>query len=412
MTAIEPATSRRHHHFGFWAAAWVFLTVLAFSTVPSPLYVLYAERDHFSSLMITMIYAAYAVGVIVSLFFASHLSDVHGRRVHLLGAVTLALVSAAMFIAWPALPGLFVARVLCGMSVGLTVSTATAYLTELHHAHRPEEVTARRPQLTATIANLGGLGVGALVAGLLAEYEPHPLVLPYVVLLIALVVGAVALLAAPETRQRRRPLPTYRPQRVSLPHAARAEYFAGLLVVFVAYAGMAVLIALTGTFLAEVIHDTSLAMAGLSIFIVIGVGVAFLVATSAWPARRLLAAGVVLDIIGVALVVVAAWLPTPSLGLFLAGGGVVGAGASALFKGTLSMVVAISPADKLGESLAGFFLAGYVGLSLPAIAVGIALEYISPRTALLAFGVAAMIGILASSRLLLGAARSSDLSDS
>jgi hypothetical protein len=148
------------------------------------------------------------------------------------------------------------------------------------------------------------------------------------------------------------------------------------------------------------VHDTSLAMAGAAIFIVFAVGVALLAASSAWPVRRLLLAGVTLDIGGLAAVVVAAWLPDPSLALFLAGGGMVGAGAAALFKATLGSVVAISPPDKLGEALAGFFLSGYVGLSLPAIAVGIALQFASARDTLLAFAVTASVGILGASRLL------------
>jgi hypothetical protein len=131
------------------------------------------------------------------------------------------------------------------------------------------------------------------------------------------------------------------------------------------------------------------------------VGVALLAATSTWPVRPLLATGVALDIGGLALVVVAAWLPAPSLALFLAGGGLVGAGAAALFKGTLGSVVAISPPDKLGEALAGFFLSGYVGLSVPAIAVGIALQFVSARDTLLAFAIAASVGVLGASRLLL-----------
>lgn len=62
-------------------------------------------------------------------------------------------------------------------------------------------------------------------------------------------------------------------------------------------------------------HDNSLAMAGLSIFIVFTTGVALLMLTSSWPARRLLMAGVPLEIAGLALIVTAAWLPSPSLTL-------------------------------------------------------------------------------------------------
>jgi len=390
------------HRLGFWAVAYAFLALLSFSTAPSPLYVLYARRDHFSSLMITLIYAAYAVGVAGSLFFASHLSDVHGRRPHLLTAVALAVASGALFIAWPALPGLFAARILCGISVGLTVSTATAYLSESHRA-QGAATSAARPQFTAAAANLGGLSLGALLTGLLAQYAGHPLVLPYVVLLGMLALAAVAVALSPETRDRQRPLPAYRPQRVSAPEGARAPFFAALVGVFLAYAGPAVFIGLAGTFLATAVHDTSLAMTGLTIFVVFTVGVVLLSVTGTWPARRLLATGVAAQIAGLALVVTAAWLPRPSLALFLAGGGVVGAAAATLFKGTLSGLIAISPPGRLGETLAGFFLSGYLGLSLPAIAVGVALQFISPRGTLLAFAIVVSAGTLAALPLLTSA---------
>ncbi|MGB0091880.1 MAG: hypothetical protein WBP81_05035 [Solirubrobacteraceae bacterium] len=134
-------------------------------------------------------------------------------------------------------------------------------------------------------------------------------------------------------------------------------------------------------------------MSGVTIFIVFAVGVALTAVTRSWPIRRLLVTGVALDVVGLALVVVAAWLPAPSLVLFLAGDGVVGGGAAALFKGTLGSIVEISPPDKLGETLAGFFLSGYVGLSVPAIAVGIALQTVSARDTLLAFAIAVSAGI-------------------
>jgi MFS family permease len=52
-----------------------FLTLAAFTTVPSPLYALYQARDGFSEFMLTVIFAAYAVGVVGALALAGHLSD-------------------------------------------------------------------------------------------------------------------------------------------------------------------------------------------------------------------------------------------------------------------------------------------------------------------------------------------------
>ena len=49
--------SRRHHSAGFWVAAVAFLFNMAFSAVPTPLYVLYQQRDGISNLMVTVVYA-------------------------------------------------------------------------------------------------------------------------------------------------------------------------------------------------------------------------------------------------------------------------------------------------------------------------------------------------------------------
>jgi MFS family permease len=56
-----------------------------------------------------------------------------------------------------------------GLSAGLMTGTATATLTELVPAS-----ASRRASLVATAANMGGLGLGPLIAGLFAQYAPHP----------------------------------------------------------------------------------------------------------------------------------------------------------------------------------------------------------------------------------------------
>src|ERR1700730_8706043 len=70
----------RSYGRGFWIVGYVFAVTMAFSTIPAPLYVLYQTRDHFGALLVTVIFAAYAVGVMASLFLAGHISDWLGRR--------------------------------------------------------------------------------------------------------------------------------------------------------------------------------------------------------------------------------------------------------------------------------------------------------------------------------------------
>ena len=61
------------------------------------------------------------------------------------------------------------ARLVSGLGVGLVTATATAYLHDLHFAHRPG-ASGQRFELVSTAANIGGLGIGPLVSGILAQW--------------------------------------------------------------------------------------------------------------------------------------------------------------------------------------------------------------------------------------------------
>ena len=394
--------SARHHGVGFWAVALAFLTLAAFTTVPSPLYGLYQARDGFSEFMLTVIYAAYAAGVVGALAFAGHLSDWLGRKRLLIPAAALTVVSAGAFLVWNSVAGLLMARVLTGVSIGLTQSTATAYLSELHARHRPE-ASGARAQVTATTVNMGGLGVGALIAGGLAQWVGDPLTISYLVFLVLSCVALIAVALSPETRERLTPRPRYRPQRVSLPVEARGEFYAASLSAFIVFAAMGLFAGLAGLFLVVALHHPSHALAGATLFAVFGSAVIAQLATMSWPLRRLLAAGMAAMVVGLAAIVIAVWQSNPSLALFIVGGAITGAGGGAVFKGAVATVIRISPAETRAEALAGTYLAAFVGLSVPIVGAGVALaEGVSPRVTLLAFAIAVALGIVGSAIKLLG----------
>jgi len=398
----RPHATARRLDAGFWIVAFAFLVVMAFSTVPSPLYGLYQQRDGFSSFTVTVIYAAYAVGVVAALLLAGHVSDWYGRRRVLLPAIALSILSAGVFLVWRDVPGLLVARVLNGLSVGAVASTATAYLTDLHAAARPA-AGPRRAQLGSTAANIGGLGVGPIVAGVLAAWVAHPLSLPYLVFLAALAAAGLLVLWVPEPRERPRPAPAYRPQRVSVPAEARAPFAAAAIGAFLAFGALGLFTGLAATFLVGTLHHGSHALAGAAVSAMFFGGVAVQLATSRWSVRAVLATGIALMLAGLVLVVVAAWLPTPSLALFLLGGALAGGGAGTVFKGAVGTVIEISPPETRAEALAGLFLAGYIGLSVPVVGAGIALQVVSAKVTLLGFAVIVGGGILAATPRLLGA---------
>jgi MFS family permease len=386
---------QRRHSAAFWLVAAAFCVNLAFSAVPTPLYTIYQQRDHFSTLMITVVYAVYALGVIASLFLGGHVSDWVGRRRVLVPALAVNVLSAVLFIAFPSLPGLIIARIVSGVSIGLTTGTATAYLAELHLGAGGSP-TGMRPQVVATASNLGGIGVGPLAAGLLAQFVPAPLVVPFVIFGGVLVVLALLIAFAPETANRPDPRPAWRPQRVAIPAHARGTFFAAMGAAAAAFAVYGVFNSLMPGFLAGTMHETSYAVAGAVAFSAFAAGAVAQIGLGKAGIATTLKVAVPVLFAGLALFTAGMWLP--SLPVFVIGGIVTGAGGGLVFRGSLVAAASTAPKESRAEVLAGFFLGAYIGLSAPVIALGVATEYVTARNVMLVFVVLAAIAIAAGVR--------------
>jgi MFS family permease len=393
---LQPASRAGHNRFGFWVVVFAFVTAMAFTTVPTPLWSLYAQRDRFSSFTVTIVFAVYALAVALSLFLAGHVSDWYGRRRVLMPALALEILAGVVFLVWSALPGLLLARVLSGLGVGAVTATATAWLSELHGGG------SRRAQIVSTAANLGGLGVGGLISGFLAQSAGHALRVPFLVFTGALLLAWVALLAAPETRGRRSPRPHYRPQHLAVPRASRGRFLAAALGAAITFAVFGLLTSLAPSFLAETLHQPSHALAGAVSFTVFATAALAQTLTASRTTQQLLAAAIPALLAGLGLLTIAIWLPSPSFGVFLAGDIVVGVGSGLMFKGAIATVSEISSQEHRAEALAGLFLAAYLGLAGPVIGLGALTQLASARVSLLAFAGLLALGILAATPALLG----------
>jgi MFS family permease len=377
--AVAPGDRRsaRRHGTGFWLIALAFVTAMAFSTVPTPLYPLYQARVGFSTFMVTIVFAVYAVGVLVSLLLAGHVSDWVGRRKILISALALELVAAALFLAEPSLPILIAARLITGLGVGMITATATAYLHELHSAHRPG-ASPQRFEVVSTAANIGGLGIGPLVAGLLAQYLDAPLRLPYLLFGALLLISIVAVALTPETVEAKSV--AYRPQRVSTDHGDPAGYLAATAAGFASFAVFGLFTSLTPVFVGATLHHPSRALAGLIVFAVFGAAAAAQTLTSRLDARVRRTIGLLAQAAGVA--VLALGMHTTNLAAYLLGGIAAGIGAGVLFKSAVADVAAMAEPGRRGEALAGLFLISYLGLALPVVGLGIATRYTTATTAI------------------------------
>jgi hypothetical protein len=383
------ASASRRDAAAFWSVAFAFLIVMAFATLPSPLYGLYRTRDNLSAFTITLVYAIWAGGTIAALLAVPAVASRIGRRNVMLTSVGTMMASAELLAGWKALTGLLIGRFLTGLAVGLVAGIAITYLIELRLRQGASANVARARNI-GTAINIGALGIGPLVAGCLAEWVRKPLVLPYEVWVALGAVAFLALTDAPDTGKPTQNVSAAKRPRVwvSLPAATAT---------LAAFSAVGLFSGLSGLFLATTLHNHSHALAGTTLFIVFTSGVAAQLATAPLRASRVLSIGGVSMLVGLALLVTSVRLSSPSLALFLISGGLIGAGSGAVFKGTTAIVLeAAAPEDRLAMT-AQLLIALFIGLSIPVIGAGVALDRgASAPNTVLTFAIAVALGVAAS----------------
>jgi MFS family permease len=363
----------------FWLLAFAFAALMLGTTLPTPLYDIYQAKWHFSTTLVTVIFAVYAAAVLVSLLLAGRSSDEAGRRPVLAVALGLSALSTVVFILAPDEGVLLVGRILSGLSAGLVTATATAMLTELVPAS-----DRRQASLTATAANMGGLGLGPLVAGLFAQYAPDPTTLVFEVYLAVLAVVGLCLLLIPETVSPRS-RPTVGFAGLGIPARGRGEFIAAAVAGFAAFALLGLFSSVVPGFLGDVLHQNSHAVQGAVVFLMFGVGSVTQVALSRFNSRGVVLAGLGLFLVALGLILAA--LDEAQMALFLAGTVVSGIAVGATFLGSLAMANRLAPPGRRGQVVSAFFVACYCGLVIPVVGVGVAAEFIGTFPAVLALSI-------------------------
>lgn len=382
MTRARPAVS---HASGFALVAYAFMVTMIGTTMPTPLYPIYQAEYGFSALTITVIFAVYAAGVIAGLIVFGPLSDQVGRRRVLLPGLLVAAVAPVVFLLPGGLPTLLLGRVLSGVAAGVFTGTATATLIDLAPHDR-----RNRAGLVAAAVNMGGLGLGPPLAGMLAEYAPNPLVLCFVVDLVLVLVAIIGVLRIPEPVQ----LPEHprlRPQRLRVPVQTRPTFVRAVIAGFAGFCVLGLFTAISPSFLSQVLGVHNHAGVGFLVFSLLGASTVGQVLASLTDRRRALLTGCV--VLAVGAVCIAVSLVTASLALLVAGAVVAGLGQGASFRSALTSIGNAAPAEHRAEVSSSFFVAIYIAISLPVIGVG-ALE---PVTGLVGAGTgfALVIGALA-----------------
>jgi MFS family permease len=343
------------------ALAAVFAVVMASTTVSTPLYPFYERRFGLGPLAITVVFAAYGLGVMGGLAVAGRLSDHIGRKPPLLVGLALALAAMALFLGAQGLAVLLAARLVIGVTAGLFTGTATAWLVDLG-ADR-----ARATKL-AVAANLGGLALGPALGGVLAQYARAPIRTVYLVELVLIAAGVVLVWrVVPETRPRRGftldfagIVPPAEVRDVFLPAATAGVAAFGVSGVFGSVGpGM----------LASVLGITQPTASGGLLATLFLTSVAGQEVARRFAPAAALPGGCVALVGGLGLL--AASLIVTSVVPLVAAAVVAGIGQGAIVGAGLGLLAARAPIERRGQVSSTYFLVLYIGLVVPVVAFGL-----------------------------------------
>lgn len=393
--AVDRAVARRviptlARPAAFWLVAVTVTTLLAASSAPSPLYSVYQAEFGFSSATLTGVFAVYVLALLLSLLTVGRLSDFVGRRPVLVVALVVQAGAMAVFLGADGVSWLFAARVVQGLATGAAIGVLGAYLLDLQPPGG-----SRLGSLVNSVAATGGLGVGAVLAGLLLQYGPQPTRLIFEIFVLAFVVLAAAVAVLPETVPRRPGAGAALRPRVRVPVAARSAFVRSAPTMVSTWMLGGLMLSVGGSLLVTVFDQQNHAVVG----IVLGSFAGAAALASAVLRNRspefmtILGAGLL--VVGV--VAVGLSVATSSATVFVIGTVVAGTGFGPAFLGAFRSVSQLAADHERAALISAIFVVSYLAFSVPAVVVGILIAVIglAPTT----LGYAAVVAVVAAGTL-------------
>lgn len=378
--AVTAARSSSRRTVGFVVVLVALIVFMIGASAPSPFYPVMQERIGFSSVTMTLIFAVYALAMLVTLLLTGSLSDHLGRRpVITIGLLVLA-VSMVAFWQAESVGVLITARVVQGLGAGLLLSSMSAAIVDLEPRERPG-----LGAIANSVTPLAGLAAGGLIAGLvLDEVTRAPLTAVFGVLTGLFVLMAVVVWVAPETSARRAGvLASFRPE-VGVPPEARAAFLRALPALIAGWATSGFYLSLGAPLVAQELGGSSHLSQGLVVTAINGAGAAMCFLARNWSGRSVTLYGTTTLATGTALTLVA--LAAGSLPWFMAAAVFAGTGFGASFMGILRSITPLAPPERRGELFAAVFVASYVAFGIPAVVAGFAVGEVGLMTTAMGYG--------------------------
>lgn len=145
----------------------------------TPLLVMYRDAGY-TAVTVDALLGAYVVGLVPGLLLAGRPAARYGRKLVMLAGTVLSLLASVLLAAGAAgTLWLVLGRFITGFGVAVAMVVGSSWVKELADADPDSsaDLGTRRGALWLTL----GLGIGPGIAGVLAQWAPWPMVLPYLV---------------------------------------------------------------------------------------------------------------------------------------------------------------------------------------------------------------------------------------
>ena len=359
--STAPTGRRLGRNASFWTAAFVIAICLWGSGTPSLLYPVYAAAWQLTPTVITTVFAAYPLALVVMLFVAGGVSDRIGRRATMLAGLIAMAAATLAFLFATDLAWLYVGRALQGVATGLALSAAGAALLDNDVKRSPVRVGS-----TTMLANAAGLTLAAVVTGALVQYAPLPRHLTFAVLLALVLVAIVLVLLMPTTTAAGG---SWRLQPITVPRQLRHTFLVAAIPVAVVFSVGALLLSLGASMIRELLHSNNALVAGIMLSVLtVALAIVGLTFRSVPPHTAIVAGGL-LAAAGVGLLQLSA--STGSLPVFVGAGVVSGAAYGFSFSGGLRLINQAAPVAHRSGMLAALYFVAYAAQGIVAVLAGL-----------------------------------------
>jgi MFS family permease len=386
MTALLDRTdtaSRRPYlsrGAGFAGISAAMVAILVAAGAPTPLLPVYQHQWGFAPWVLTLAFGVYAFSLLVAILVIGSLSDHVGRRPLMIAALGIDLVAMVMFLVAPSIGWVIAARVVQGVATGAASSALSAAVVEL----APERFKKLGAQMTS-MAPLGGLAIGALFAGVLAEFSSDATFAVWFVLALVMATGTIFAVFTPETATRKPGALASLNPRISLPVQVRRLYWTSVPGIVGGFMTMTAFMGLVPALLVAVFAVKSPIIGSLLAFVALGASTVASAFSSGVRAPRLRLGGTIAMVAGAVLFIGS--IGAVSLPLLWAAAIVGGGGIGASFAGTTrGLVPEVAPHERAGLFTAIFFV-GYLAMGSAAIIAGLLIGVVGAAPMAVGYGV-------------------------